>query len=238
MHSNSFTTKFQRNGLDSVERVMGQLNNTELMSTLSLLCNRNFDGLDGTLKDMANILVNFGRLLLDIIELVQCQTIVPIYQQGVYSCTCDFNMKATMWVFGASLACSFCAFLMITFRSAYSVTEDIYEYDTEYDRDDDEFHDENDPLTTNDTLDDHQINNDAVTVGGNISAYGDSVVNSFQNYEKSNEFRSSNPNVSSVKQKNSFRSSNPNSSSVRQKNSFRSSNPNVSSVRQNKDLDE
>jgi hypothetical protein len=178
-----------------LENLVGQFNNTNIQEQLGLFCNRTFDGLDESLLPTTRILTNLIRAVLDFIELIQCERIVPIYQSAVYSGTCVYNMKATMWVLGASLMCSFCGFLMITFRAAYTVTIYTYTANTETNEKDRKnkmiHHDDNDEDDNdlNTTPKKHVRNmffnkyDTANSVNKSMSA--DSVIDSVENYEQS-----------------------------------------------------
>lgn len=185
--ANPFTELLQyipelEQGLDTVNTLSGQFNDTNIETQLSLYCNRTFDGLGESLNQLVTIVTTLVRAVVDVIQLIKCDSIVPIYQQAAYDGTCDYNMQAMMWVFSASIICSFFGFLMIMFRSAYSETVYTYTHDSQYGRSS-AFHDENDPPSPSDYRN-SQLNNDAMTRAGHTTAYGDSVIHSVENYEK------------------------------------------------------
>lgn len=129
---------------------------------------------------MVSLVTTLVRAVGDALQLIQCDNIVPIYQQAVYDGSCVYSMKAVMWVFCASIVCSFFGFLMITFRSSYSETVYTYTYDNGYGRSS-AFHDENDAPTPNSIRNSH-VENDTMTRAGQTTN-GDSVMQSVVNYE-------------------------------------------------------
>jgi hypothetical protein len=54
---------------------------------------------------------------LQLLELVRCDGIVPIYQSGIYDAGCYYAIHAFVWIFSTSFIMSICGLLMITFRS-------------------------------------------------------------------------------------------------------------------------
>lgn len=53
------------------------------------------------------------------LELLSCDSIVPLYTSTVYNTMCQNNMTAATWIFSCALVMSFFGMLLITFRGAY-----------------------------------------------------------------------------------------------------------------------
>jgi hypothetical protein len=158
------------------------LKTSAVAEELSAYCERDFTPLVESLDLMRNILLTMGDALLDTIELLGCSNIVPIYQNSVYSGSCDYSIKAVMWLFSSSLVMAFFGFLMLTFRSALYDTEYTHTYDSNYGRSS-AFHDENDD-DNNQRYDNGGGDDDGQTRAGATVA-ADSVMQSVVNYENS-----------------------------------------------------
>jgi hypothetical protein len=65
---------------------------------------------------------------LELLGLLRCDIIVPIYQEVVYTGACHYSVKAVIWMFSAALITSLAGLTMITLRSALYPTfyVDIY----------------------------------------------------------------------------------------------------------------
>jgi hypothetical protein len=96
---------------------------------LSTFCGRSFDQLSELLNETVAIVEELSVDATRVIQLLGCDSIVPIYQSMVYDAGCEESLKAFMWTFSASFIMSFFGFSMITFRSAYSETLYIDVYD-------------------------------------------------------------------------------------------------------------
>jgi hypothetical protein len=92
-------------------------------------CVPNIDSLMDSLSRAANTTQIILHSIFDMIDLLGCDNVVPIYQAIFYESTCLYSVRAVMWVFGASLIMSTFGLLAITFRSAYSPTHYTYVYD-------------------------------------------------------------------------------------------------------------
>lgn len=111
---------------------------------------------------MVSIVTSLVHAIVEAIQLIKCDSIVPIYQQTIYNGTCDYNMKAMLWVFAASIICTFFGFLMITFRSSYSATVyNKYPNDSEYGRNS-ALLEENDPSTSDELHNSHVDEDSAI----------------------------------------------------------------------------
>lgn len=102
---------------------------------LSTLCKRSFENLDGEIKEMQSIVAQLRNSITNIMHLLGCNSIVPIYQSMFYNAACDKSLKAFIWTFSASLVVAFFGFLMISFRAAYCDTVYIEDNADYYDSD-------------------------------------------------------------------------------------------------------
>ena len=159
----------------SLDKLQASLNSSDVAASLSALCNRDFEPIVKSLQEMKDVLEVGIQALIDTFQLLRCSNIVPIYQQTFYEGTCEYSIKAVVWLFSAALVMAFTGFLMLMFRSSLLDTQYIYTYDSNYGRSS-AFHDEND-----------DYNADAQTRAGYTTAGQDSVMNSVLNYEKGME---------------------------------------------------
>lgn len=98
------------------------LQDEELLSELTLYCQRDFDVLRELLDSMLEVI----EVVLDAVrrttDLISCETIVPIYTNMFYDGTCKYSMSAVMWVFSGLLIMSVFGLGMITMRAAIKPT--------------------------------------------------------------------------------------------------------------------
>jgi hypothetical protein len=93
-----------------------------VLEELSLYCNRDFAPLEALVNQMLNILtilLESGERTLD---LASCERIVPIYTNTFYTGSCEYSLKAMIWIFACALIIGTSGMLMVTFRAAYKLT--------------------------------------------------------------------------------------------------------------------
>lgn len=56
------------------------------------------------------------------LDLASCDRIVPIYTNTIYTGTCDYSLKALIWIFSCALIIGTSGMLMVTFRAACKPT--------------------------------------------------------------------------------------------------------------------
>jgi hypothetical protein len=95
---------------------------------LEVACGRDFDGLGEAIMVVKEILLLVLRSVTDLVEIISCDSIVPIYQTAVYDATCSYSMKALIWAFAAGLIASMFGFLMVLLRASFSETCFTYKY--------------------------------------------------------------------------------------------------------------
>jgi hypothetical protein len=95
---------------------------SEVLTQLSLHCNRDYDNVDELIGQMNNILDVVIEAVQRTINLVSCNRIVPIYHRAVYDSSCKYSVSAVFWVFSAALIMGSFGLLMILFRSACKPT--------------------------------------------------------------------------------------------------------------------
>jgi len=71
---------------------------------------------------MTEVLLVILDALQRTLDLLACDTIVPIYTNVFYEGTCSYSISAIMWIFSGFLITSFFGLLMITLRSAFKKT--------------------------------------------------------------------------------------------------------------------
>jgi hypothetical protein len=94
----------------------------DVLVTLSLYCNREYDNVDALIVEMTKILSVLLEAIQRTLDLVSCERIVPIYHRAVYDGACKYSVSALFWVFSAALIMGSFGLLMILFRSAYKPT--------------------------------------------------------------------------------------------------------------------
>jgi hypothetical protein len=93
-----------------------------VLEELSLYCNRDFQPLDALVNQMLNILTILREAGERTLDLASCERIVPIYTNTFYTGSCDYSLKAMMWIFACALIIGTSGMLMVTFRAAYKLT--------------------------------------------------------------------------------------------------------------------
>jgi hypothetical protein len=93
-----------------------------VLEELSLYCNREFEPLDALVNEMVNILTILREAGERTLDLASCERIVPIYTNTFYTGSCDYSLKAMMWIFACALIIGTSGMLMVTFRAAYKLT--------------------------------------------------------------------------------------------------------------------
>jgi hypothetical protein len=130
------------------------------------------------MNEMIKVLL---KSAIDMISLLNCDNIVPIYQTTFYDATCQHSIKAVIWMFSSSLIMAFFGFVMIMFRSSMSETIYTYRYDSSYGRSSSQIAQDQQDLRASAFHDE----NDAETKAGQTTiGPGDSVMHSIENYEK------------------------------------------------------
>lgn len=115
--------------LEQVQELNATFNRSEFTLEIENQCGRNYtelvESIQAVERTVQFLLVSFFRLL----NLIKCDSIVPIYQQVVYTGSCHYSVKAVIWMFSAALITSLSGLLMITFRSALYPTlyMDVYD---------------------------------------------------------------------------------------------------------------
>lgn len=87
-----------------------------------MLCEKDFVVFDVLMK---SIKTNFRVLvdsIIDVLGILRCDRIVPIYNNLVYQGTCTYSVTGVTWIWASLLVISACAFIMITLRSAMQET--------------------------------------------------------------------------------------------------------------------
>jgi hypothetical protein len=93
-----------------------------VLEELSLYCNRDFEPLDALVNQMLNIFTILREAGERTLDLASCERIVPIYTTTFYTGSCDYSLKAMMWIFACALIIGSSGMLMVTFRAAYKLT--------------------------------------------------------------------------------------------------------------------
>jgi hypothetical protein len=118
----------QESVVNKAQELQESFNETALGEELQNECGRDFTDLYQSIIAVENAVKQLFRTMLKLLELIRCDSIVPIYQQVVYTGTCHYSVKAVIWMFSAALVTSLVGLLIITFRSALypTVYTDVY----------------------------------------------------------------------------------------------------------------
>ena len=92
------------------------------LEQLSLGCNRDFRPLHRSLGQMNGVLDALLQEANRALNLLSCETIVPIYTDVVYDGTCKYSVSGFAWIFSCLLIMSVMGMIMIMFRSSYQNT--------------------------------------------------------------------------------------------------------------------
>ena len=104
--------------------MVDSLNSSQLVADLSTVCGGSYDGVNQTIGQVQSFVVELWNYITDLVNLLECDNIVPVYQDTFYDASCSESLRAMIWLFSASFIVATFGFLMITFRAAYSVTID------------------------------------------------------------------------------------------------------------------
>jgi hypothetical protein len=114
-----------------LERYLGYLNekfaSTDAIEELGVVCGRDFAPVQATVEAVLDMAYKLVKAAVDIIELVDCESINPIYTHLFYQGTCDYSVKAMTWVLAASVVLSVTGLTMIMLRSSYKRTVYVVE---------------------------------------------------------------------------------------------------------------
>lgn len=81
-------------------------------------CNRGYESIQESLQATKDIVTTLLQATVELIRLLQCKNIVPIYQEAFYTASCDYSVHALYWIYSASFIMSFFGWLMILFRAS------------------------------------------------------------------------------------------------------------------------
>jgi hypothetical protein len=90
-----------------------------VLEVLSLHCNREFAPLDALVNQMLGVLEILRKAGERTLDLASCERIVPIYTNTFYTASCEYSLKAFIWMFASAIIIGFFGMLMVTFRAAY-----------------------------------------------------------------------------------------------------------------------
>ena len=90
-------------------------------------CERDYSLLTRALLGVLSDIRSLRDSALQLLELVRCDAIVPLYHSLSYDAACQYSVTAVMWIFSASLIMSVFGLLMITCRSALAPIHNIYD---------------------------------------------------------------------------------------------------------------
>jgi hypothetical protein len=93
-----------------------------VLEELSLYCNRDFAPLEALVNQVLAILVILHEAGERTLDLASCDRIVPIYTNTFYTGSCEYSLKAMIWLFACCLIIGTSGMLMVTFRAAYKLT--------------------------------------------------------------------------------------------------------------------
>jgi hypothetical protein len=106
----------------SLSQLKAAIDGDGVLEELSLYCNREFEPLDALVTQMLGILAILREAGERTLDLASCDRIVPIYTNTFYTGSCDYSLKAMMWIFACALIIGTSGMLMVTFRAAYKLT--------------------------------------------------------------------------------------------------------------------
>ena len=111
-----------------VQELNATFNRSEFALEIENECGRNYTELIESIQAVKGTAQFLFRSFFRLLNLIKCDSIVPIYQQVVYTGSCHYSVKAVVWMFSAALITSLSGLLMITFRSALYPTlyMDVY----------------------------------------------------------------------------------------------------------------
>lgn len=107
----------------SLKEFSNTIQSGDVLSELSLYCNREYDNVDTLLDEMNEIIKLLQESLTRTLDLLSCERIVPIYHRAIYDGSCQYSVSATMWIFSAAIIMGFFGIVMLLCRAAYKPTE-------------------------------------------------------------------------------------------------------------------
>lgn len=93
-----------------------------VISDLNATCGREYDELEELLIHMETIFDVLTEAIVQTLNLISCEQIVPIYHRVVYDGACQYSVSACVWVFASALVMGIFGLIMILCRSAYKPT--------------------------------------------------------------------------------------------------------------------
>jgi hypothetical protein len=95
------------------------------VDTLESICgDGDFQSIEVLTEYILGILVRLVEAALGVLEVLSCETIVPLYTTTFYSGTCEYSVQGVTWTFASFLVIAVFGMIMITFRTAYLPMEE------------------------------------------------------------------------------------------------------------------
>lgn len=102
-------------GLDgALSRAIGDFAGRKLAQLTPLVCLDFIDRFQAVTEDIISNLVSLADIVVDIFDLIKCETIVPVYTKLVYNGTCDETITGLTWLVGCFLGMAISGMLMVS----------------------------------------------------------------------------------------------------------------------------
>ena len=108
------------NAQSNVQDIIIQLSSEGGVAQLSTDCGVDWTAVQVLLNYMAKELEQLTATIARSINLIQCESIVPLYTTAVYDTTCNDAIQAGAWGYGTLFAMAFFGMMAITYRGAYA----------------------------------------------------------------------------------------------------------------------
>jgi hypothetical protein len=83
----------------SVTKLENIFNNTKQMTVLAAYCGRDYGQVQDLLQQFVVLINSLLTASVQVLELISCRTLVPLYVNTVYYGMCTYSPDAVYWVF-------------------------------------------------------------------------------------------------------------------------------------------
>uniref|UniRef100_A0A7S1V0A2 Uncharacterized protein n=1 Tax=Grammatophora oceanica TaxID=210454 RepID=A0A7S1V0A2_9STRA len=109
--------------LNEFTRLMTDVTTSASQSVAEVCGEDDFTALEARVSVMSNGVNGLLAAIKVGVNAMRCDTIIPIYVNGVYGATCTYSVTGVTWAFSASLVVAVMGMIMITLRSSWSAVE-------------------------------------------------------------------------------------------------------------------
>jgi hypothetical protein len=106
-----------------LKQLFSALSSGDISQELGLVCQRDYAPLRSLVQDMIDLIVILIDAARKVLNIIDCENIVPIYTDLVYRASCQYSARAMAWVLSSCIIMGTFGMIMITLRSSYKLNQ-------------------------------------------------------------------------------------------------------------------